>query len=90
MRKLEYSRANLSEGWSNPRGGGDFAAVAAGNNNNKKGRQKYVDQTLVLHQVIVAAMKSKQTTDLTSCDTLSHLIQVFSNSYFDEHGLKHL
>ena len=56
----------------------------------KSGRQKYVDQTLVLHQVIVAAMKCKQTTDLSSCDTLSDLIEVFSNSYFDEHGLEHL
>ena len=56
----------------------------------KPGRQNYVNQTLILHQIIVAAMKCKQTTDPASCDTLSNLIETFSNSYFDEHGLEHL
>lgn len=54
------------------------------------GRQKYVDQTLVLHQIIVGAMKCRQTTDVPACDNVSELIETFSNSYFDEHGLQHL
>jgi len=54
------------------------------------GRQKYVDQTLVLHQIIVGAMKCRQTTDVAACDNVSELIEIFSNFYFDEHGLLHL
>ena len=33
---------------------------------NEDGRQLYVDQTLVLQQIIVATMKCKQTVDITS------------------------
>jgi len=54
------------------------------------GRQKYVNQTLLLQQLIVAAMKCKQNVDQSRCEAASDLIVEFSVSYFDEHGMEHL
>ena len=54
------------------------------------GRQVYVNQTLLMQQLIVAAMKCKQNVDQSKCDAASDLVVEFSVSYFDEHGMKHL
>ena len=54
------------------------------------GRQNYVNQTLLLQQLIVAAMKCKQNVDQGKCDVASDLVIEFSVSYFDEHGMEHL
>ena len=54
------------------------------------GRQKYVNQTLLLQQLIVAAMKCKQNVDQGKCEVASDLVTEFSVSYFDEHGMEHL
>ena len=54
------------------------------------GRQVYVNQTLLLQQLIVAAMKCKQNDDQSKCEVASDLVVEFSVSYFDEHGMKHL
>ena len=54
------------------------------------GRQKYVNQTLLLQQLIVAAMKCKQNVDQSKCEAASDLVTEFSVSYFDEHGMEHL
>ena len=54
------------------------------------GRQKYVNQTLLLQQLIVAAMKCKQNVDQSRCEAASDLVIEFSVSYFDEHGMDHL
>ena len=54
------------------------------------GRQKYVNQTLLLQQLIVAAMKCKQNVDQSRCEAASDLVVEFSVSYFDEHGIEHL
>ena len=54
------------------------------------GRQKYVNQTLLLPQLIVAAMKCKQNVDQSMCEAASDLVIEFSVSYFDEHGIDHL
>ena len=54
------------------------------------GRQNYVNQTLLLQQLIVAAMKCKQNVDQSSCEAASDLVVEFSVSYFDEHGMEHL
>ena len=54
------------------------------------GRQKYVNQTLLLQQLIVAAMKCKQNVEQSKCDVASDLVTEFSVSYFDKHGLEHL
>ena len=56
----------------------------------ESGRQVYVNQTLLLQQLIVAAMKCKQNVDQVKCDAASDLVIEFSVSYFDEHGMKHL
>ena len=54
------------------------------------GRQNYVNQTLLLQQLIVAAMKCKQNVDQSRCEAASDLVVEFSVSYFDEHGMEHL
>ena len=56
----------------------------------ESGRQNYVNQTLLLQQLIVAAMKCKQNVDQSKCDVASELVTKFSASYFDKHGLEHL
>ena len=55
-----------------------------------EGRQKYVDQTLFLHQLIVVAMKCKQTVDQSRCDAALKIVQNFTKSYFDDHGIEHI
>jgi len=54
------------------------------------GRQQYVDQTLLLQQIIVSAMKSKQTVDKSNPRLVSTLLNQFVELYFDEHGKEHL
>ena len=58
--------------------------------NNEPGRQQYVDQTLLLQQIIVAAMKSKQSIDKSGPESVSILLNQFVELYFDEHGKNHL
>ena len=58
--------------------------------NNEAGRQQYVDQTLLLQQIIVAAMKSKQTVDKSGPKSVSTLLNQFVELYFDEHGKEHI
>ena len=55
-----------------------------------KERQKYVDQALTLHQLIVAMMKCKQTVEQRNCSTAYELLDKFTNIYFDQHGIDHL
>ena len=52
--------------------------------------QKYIDQTTTLHQVLVAAMKCKQTVDDSNVDFGVQLVDTFVGYYFDSHGLDHL
>ena len=58
--------------------------------NNEPGRQQYVDQTLLLQQIIVAAMKSKQSIDKSGPESVSILLNQFVELYFNEHGKEHL
>ena len=57
---------------------------------DEAGRQQYVDQTLLLQQIIVAAMKSKQTVDKSGPKSVSTLLNQFVELYFDEHGKEHI
>ena len=57
---------------------------------DEAGRQQYVDQTLLLQQIIVAAMKCKQTVDKIEPELVSTLLNQFVELYFDEHGKEHL
>ena len=52
--------------------------------------QKYLDLTTTLHQVLVAAMKCKQTVDDSNVDHGIQLVDTFVGYYFDDHGLDHL
>ena len=52
--------------------------------------QKYIDQTTTLHQLLVAAMKCKQTVDDSNIDQGIELLDKFTGYYFDSHGLDHL
>ena len=52
--------------------------------------QKYIDQTTTLHQVLVAAMKCKQTVDDSNVNHGVELVNTFVEYYFDDHGIEHL
>lgn len=46
-----------------------------------KAREKYVEQITLLHQMLVHAMKAKQTTDLEQVEALRSLLKQFEASY---------
>ena len=46
--------------------------------------EQYVAQLTTLHQIEVAAMKAKQTTDLANVETLRSLVASFRTAYFGE------
>ena len=50
----------------------------------------YVKQTISLHQILVSAMKCKQTVDLKNVDYGLDLIESFIDLYFDTHGKDHI
>jgi len=50
----------------------------------------YVKQTTTLQQILVSAMKCKQTVELGHIDEGLHQIQTFINLYFDTHGKDHI
>lgn len=53
-------------------------------------REKYLTQITTLHEMLIAAMKCKQTTDVTHTQSLSKLVDRFSASYFSAEDLKHI
>ena len=50
----------------------------------------YVKQTTTLHQILVSAMKCKQTVDAGHVDDGLHQIKTFIDLYFDTHGKEHI
>jgi nickel superoxide dismutase len=50
----------------------------------------YVKQTTTLHQILVSAMKCKQTINEQNVILGNNLIDQFVEQYFDSHGLEHL
>jgi nickel superoxide dismutase len=52
---------------------------------NENGRNLYIDQLTVLHQLLVYAMKSKQTTALDNIQKMRALVDEFEKLYFHEH-----
>ncbi len=59
-------------------------------NEGDSDRNKYIEMTTTLQQMLVSAMKCKQTVSNKSTERLSNLTERFSSIYFDEHGLEHL
>lgn len=49
----------------------------------------YVMHTTLLHQIIVAAMKTKHGTDTAAVDVLRDLTEKYKAHYFKEHGHEH-
>jgi len=47
-------------------------------------REKYVRQLTILHEMLVYAMKAKQTTDLQYVDRLRDVLKTFRAAYFDD------
>ena len=56
----------------------------------KKKNSYYTDQLKYLHQILVYAMKSKQSVDEKNVNNGLKYLEDFSKVYFDEHGLEHL
>jgi nickel superoxide dismutase len=50
----------------------------------------YVKQATTLHQILVSAMKCKQTVDFGHVDEGLHQIETFIDLYFDTHGKDHI
>jgi len=46
---------------------------------------KYITQLTSMHQLIVYAMKSKQTTDVANVESMKKALTTFEDSYFGEH-----
>ncbi|MEE8335784.1 MAG: superoxide dismutase [Ni] [Candidatus Neomarinimicrobiota bacterium] len=57
---------------------------------NSKEYELYLNRTLLLQQILVSAMKCKQTVDIDYAIKTQQLINAFSDIYFDEHGREHL
>lgn len=53
-------------------------------------REKYLSQLTALHELLVAAMKMKQTTDLAHVEKARKLVDRFVDAYFGEEDRKHL
>ena len=56
---------------------------------DKAALEKYQKELDLLHEMLIYAMKAKQTTDLQNCTKLNELIDSFYNSYFSEEEKKH-
>jgi nickel superoxide dismutase len=52
-------------------------------------QKEYLAKITVLHEMIVYAMKAKQTTDLTHAEKLRSLLKAFHKLYFGEEAAKH-
>jgi len=50
----------------------------------------YVKQTTTVHQILVSAMKCKQTVESGHVDEGLHQIETFIGLYFDTHGKDHI
>ena len=55
---------------------------------DEKAYAAYVKQTTLLHQMLVAAMKCKQTIDLANVELLRKVAQQYKDHYFEQHGHK--
>lgn len=50
--------------------------------------QRYIDQISLAHQLLVFAMKAKQSTDLANVEKLHSLVDDFEKAYFNKPGMK--
>jgi nickel superoxide dismutase len=52
---------------------------------NEEAHERYVTHLKLLHEILVYAMKAKQTTDLTFIDKLRETVDKFEDAYFHTH-----
>lgn len=52
---------------------------------NEEAYRKYLKQLELLHNILVFAMKSKQTTDVANVETMREKLHAFEHTYFDDH-----
>lgn len=52
---------------------------------NEVAYRVYIKQLTSLHEVLIFAMKSKQSTNLSIIDTLREKVHAFEHAYFDNH-----
>ncbi len=57
---------------------------------DREAREKYVRRLVALHQLLVTAMKMKQSTDPAVCRTARSLLDEFSRAYFSAEDRAHL
>ena len=63
--------------------------VKAADPSDKTAYENYVSHTTLLHQMLVAAMRCKQTTDPKNVAALRALAAQYKDLYFEAHGHKH-
>jgi len=56
---------------------------------NKEEYSNYIEQLTIMHQILIYAMKCKQTTDKTNTEKLRELVSKSRELYFAEHGHEH-
>ena len=53
-------------------------------------KEAYLNKLSLLHEMLILAMKSKQTTDIEYCNKMRQAIDNFSTAYFGKEELQHL
>ena len=56
----------------------------------KTNSDKYAEKVILLHKLLVSAMKCKQTIDKKNVSTTNSILNSFIKIYLDEHGIDHL
>lgn len=56
---------------------------------DSKGYKGYLEKVTLLHEMLVQAMKAKQTTDLIHIEKLHHLLKSFHTAYFGQEAPGH-
>ena len=56
----------------------------------KTDSDNYGEKVILLHKLLVSAMKCKQTIDKKNVSISNSILKSFINLYFDEHGIDHL
>jgi nickel superoxide dismutase len=63
--------------------------VKPADNKDTKAHTEYLAKITVLHEMIIQAMKAKQTTDLAQPEKLRSLLKVFHKLYFRKEAAEH-
>ena len=63
--------------------------VKPADSKDAKAHKEYLAEITVLHEMIVQAMKAKQTTDLVHAEKLRSLLKVFHKLYFGKQAAEH-